>query len=169
MDCFTRDQIANMSHDCRVSEEMMFLWWRRFYKNQSFRDISVEFGVGKSAAEYWWNLLTEKLYVRARKFVVNDGPDHATDRIRVNTTNMAKRIHDPQNEGKTILTYIYIEQIQSDHALRQSTWSPHKHSYLVKPHLICTTNGKIVHGGTCSQTFAKCTHYCSHQYHKSSN
>ncbi len=175
MDCYklfhnAREQITIMARDCEISAEIMFFWWFRMYKKTSHQELALLCGVGKSIAQKWWHATKDKLYVRARKTVVNDGPEDeqywTTDKILENTMTMAKRIHDPLNEGKPILvmdgTYIYTEQIQSDHAVRQKTWSQHKGTTLVKPHLTITTNGKIVQGGACY--FANGHHSDTHIY-----
>lgn len=160
MDCFTlchntRKQIAEMAEHCQLSEEMIFFWWHRFYRKCSFSQQSIVFGVSASALKQMWRVSTDKLRRWAKQYLIHDGDDSSQfwteERIQANTTNMARELHDPLNEGRVIVvmdgTYIYTECIQTDHEIRQHLWSQHKNSTLVKPHLTVCTNGKIIHGG----------------------
>ena len=160
MDCFslchnTRGQIAEMAEHAHLSEEMVFYWWHRFYTKSSFVEQSILFGLSSSALKKLWHATTPKLFCWAKQYLINDGPESeqywTRERIQANTTQMARSLHDPLDEGRVIVvmdgTYIYTQCVQSDHEIRQHLWSQHKSGTLVKPHLTVCTNGKIIHGG----------------------
>ena len=56
MDCFklchnTRTQIAEMAEAINETEELVFFWWHRFYRNSSFVEQSILFGVSKDSGK----------------------------------------------------------------------------------------------------------------------
>ena len=160
MDCYTlchntRQQISSMAAFCELSDELIFFWFHRFYTSVSFARQSIMFGVSASALKKWWPLTTSKLRKWGEQYLINDGPDEeqywTTERIHAHTTEMAKKLHDPCEEGRTIVvmdgTYIEVRCIMTDHQLKQRTWSQHKHYHLLKPHLTVCTDGKVIDGG----------------------
>ena len=135
----------------------MFFWWQRFASGDAFRKQKTMFGPSDGALKNWWKETTDKLYIWAKKTMINDGPEELQEwtaaKIIERTTNFIKRIHDPENEGKIIVvmdgTYIFTQEVQVDHEIRKKSWSQQKHATLYKPHLIVTTKGDVIHGGNC--------------------
>ena len=159
-DCYdlclnTRSQIAQMAAECMVTQEIMFVWWHRFYTASSFKTQSIMFGFSETSLNRWWKETTDKLLEWAEKTIINSGPEEeqswTTQRIHERTTNFAKRIHDPLNEGKTIVimdgTYIFTQEVQTDFEIRKASYSGQKNATLYKPHIICTTMGDVIYGG----------------------
>ena len=44
-------------------------------------------------------------------------------------------------------THIYTQEDQTDPEIRKSSHSDQQRATLYKPHLVCTTNGDVAHGG----------------------
>lgn len=159
-DCYdlcstTRDQIGKMADECKISEEIVFLFFHRFYTGCSFKLMSMIFGFSESSLKSWWKEAADKLEKWAEKRMINDGPEEkqywTTQKIHDRTTEFAKRIHDPENEGRTMVimdgTYIFTQEVQADHEIRKKSYSKHKSGTLYKPHLVVTTMGDIIHAG----------------------
>ena len=87
--------------------------------------------------------------------MINDGPEEdqywTNAKIKERTTEFIKRIHDPENIGRTMVimdaTYIFTQAVQTCHEIRQKSHSSHKGATLYKPHLVVTSMGDIIHAG----------------------
>jgi hypothetical protein len=112
----------------------------------SHRELSILFKVSVRRVHKRIKL-TREAFLRVNGFVDrNLGPRHVTREqlIRDHTTTIARELF-----GEKVLivvedgTYIYIQK-SGDFILARHTYSAHKHRPLVKPMILCTTDGYIL-------------------------
>ena len=157
-DCYqltgnTRKQIRIMAKETHVVEEIMFYFWHRMYTYTSFSRQAVLFGMSASSLTRWFRFVLKRMKLWAKQRLLNAKQEEhdqywSTARILKESTRLAQELHDPHNEGYPCVaadgTYAYHQQIQTDHNLRQGTYSVYKGQVLCKPHIMSSMNGKII-------------------------
>ena len=168
----SRTQIMHMSACCNVEEDRMFQYWYYFKTNTSDRKLATLFGTSAKYVRNLRNKLEPILSQWGYSTVINDRPEHeqawTTRRIRQETTDACwdtfEDIFDIR-EPRTIIimdgSYVFTERPQTEYTLSKKMYSGYKKLNLAKPHISCTSTGKIVHIAT---FFADGMHSDKHIY-----
>ena len=159
-DCYqltrlTREQLKEQSDLLGIEQIRLFHFWFRLYRYEPYRVQELMFGPSKAILQKWFYRTTKELYQHwAKTKLTSNLPKHrqywTRETINENTTKYSKLLWNLNENRIAVImdgTYVYHQVCHTNHDIFQHSFSIHKKRNLLKPHMQCTTNGKIITPG----------------------